>query len=425
MSAKYRLRLCIVLGQLLYGCSAVANQEVIDCSLPHVDTRIDQCLVVRNASEFPAGLRVEDVDGHACILMDADLRFQRDQGAIPITAVFDRSGATLDCAGGSIDFGRGRHGARDLPGGVVTPAGTGSLPFVRFVDDTSLSDITVRNCNMRGTRGVGMQLTRFFGGELGGDGRLSPDEALPVGHHRILLEDLVIEDVGVGIYLGNYSEDITMNRVHIDGTERIAIYSESGSHRVTLTDSVIANNRTREAVALDSTYNSEISNTLFLNNREGAVNVYRNCGELKGVVCPVVRSTAPNNNRIFSNSFVNNGVGGVRIASRQGRNHSTGWCADLNGEAGKFADTSQDNVVEDNVFVCDEGTSLVMQDGPNLVRNNHIVARERCVPYEISTGGFNRSASQELDGLVLEGNTLNSVRPPKLRNLGTGVRVSE
>ncbi len=418
------VRIALLAG-FLPGCAALANEEYIDCSVPHQDTRIEQCLTVLRASDYPNGLRSADIDGHACMLMDADLSFQPGESAIPITAVFDRSDKTLDCAGGVIDFGRGRYGARDLPGGQVTPAGTGSLPFVRLVDDTSLSNITVRNCTMRGTRGVGLQLTRFFGGELGGDGELGPDEPLPVGHSNILLEDLVIEDVHVGIYLGNFSEDVTMNRIRIDGTERIAVYSESGSQRITLSHSVIANNQTREAVAWDSTYNSDITDTLFLNNREGAINVYRNCGELKGIVCPVVRSTAPNNNTFTGNSFVNNGVGGLRIASRQGRNHNEGWCADLDGQAGKFTDTAENNLVANNVFVCEEGTSLVMQDGPNLVRDNHIVARGKCVPYEISTGGLGRSASGELDGLVLEGNTIDSERPQKLRNVGNGVSITD
>lgn len=418
------LRLAAALS-FLPGCAAIANETQIDCSVAHTDTRIEQCLAVRHASEFPDGIRADDIDGHACVVMDADLRFAPGESVIPITAMFDRSDKTLDCGGGIIDFGRGRHGARDLPDGRVTPAGTGSLPFVRFVDDTSLSDITVRNCTMRGTRGVGLQLTRFFGGELGPDGTLADDEPLPLGHHRVRLENLVVQDVGVGIYLGNFSDEITMDNIRIDGTERIAIYSESGSQRVTLSNSVIANNRTREAVAFDSTFNSEISNTLFLNNREGAVNVYRNCGELKGIVCPVVRSTAPNNNQFVGNTFVHNGVGGLRIASRQGRNHNEGWCADLDGRAGKFTDTSQDNLVADNVFVCDEGTSLVVQDGPNLVRDNHIVARERCVPYEISTGGLGRSASPELDGIVFEANEVDSARPPKLRNISAGVEISD
>ena len=132
----------------------------------------------------------------------------------------------------------------------------------------------------------------------------------------------------------------------------------------------------------------------------------------------MVRATAPNGNRITGNAFVNNGVSGVQIASRQGRNHTTGWCADLDGAAGKFTDTAEDNVVADNTFVCHEGTALAMRDGPNEVSGNRIVARERCVPYEISTGGLGRSAAPLLDGLRFRGNRIDAERAPRLRNVG-------
>ena len=219
------------------------------------------------------------------------------------------------------------------------------------------------------------------------------------------------------MYLGNFSRDVTLERVRIDGTERIALYSEAGTHRLSVTDSSFTNNRTREAVALDSTYDSEIVDSTIAHNREGGIFVYRNCGELKGTVCPVVRSTAPNGNRFRGNRFVANGDVDLQIASRQGRNHNEGWCESLDGRQGQFTDTVEDNTVEDNVFVCRDGTALAIKDGPNLARGNRIVAREACVPVEISTGGLGRDAAPLLDGLVVQGNDIDATRPPRLRNV--------
>jgi len=351
--------------------------------------------------------------------MDTDISFCDAEQTLNISAIFDSSSKSLNCAGGTID-----HGWSKQSSDTVNPTRRDKqMPFVRLFDDRSLSNITVKNCTMRGTFHAGIQMTRFFGGELGGDGKLDKTEALPVGHSNILLEDIKIEGGAIGIYLGNFSEDITMNRVHIDGTRRIAIYTEAGSHRVKITNSVISNNKSREAVAIDSTYNSEISNTRFLNNREGGINVYQNCGELKGQVCPVVRSTPPNGNKIIGNTFINNGITGIQIASRQGRNHALGWCASLNGLPGKFTDTSIDNVVTNNTIHCSEGTAMVLMDGPNIVRNNNIVAKQNCVPLEISTGGFTSSKSHILDGLVVENNEIQSKRPPRLRNIGEKVTL--
>lgn len=397
-------------GALLCACTTLgAQEEPIDCTIPRVDDFIESCAVVRRASEFPDCLRAEDIERHSCVVMDADLAFCPDEPPMAITAFFDEPGRTLDCAGGAIV-----HGGRE----------NRNTPFVRFREDRSLSDITVRRCEMRGEgRAIAIRMIRFFGGELGGDGELGANEPLPLGHHDIRFEDLTILGGGTGIYIGNFSRDVTVERVTIDGTARIAIYSEAGTHRLTIADSVIGNNLSREALAIDSTYDSEIRDTLFVDNREGAINVYHNCGELKGIVCPVVRPTPPNGNRFVGNRFVSNGVAGIQIASRQGRRHSLGWCAALDGKRGRHRDTAEDNTVADNLFVCDEGTAMVLMDGPNEVRGNRVVARGECVPFEISTGGLGARDAQRLDGLRLEGNRIDARRPPRLRNVGAGVTL--
>lgn len=400
---------------------AQAESQPINCALPHTDTRITQCAVVRNASEFPSCLSASDITEHTCIVMDTDLTFCANQSSMPITAIFDRSDRTLNCNNGVIDHGWGRT---SLPNGRATTEAT-RIPAVRFYDDRSLSDITVRNCTIRGTNHIGIQATRYFGGTFGADGMLDEGEPLPVGHSNIIFEDLKIEDTGLGIYIGTYSDNVAINRVHVDNSQRIAIYSEAGSHGVRIRDSIITNNNTREAIAIDSTYDSEVSNTLFVNNREGGINLYQNCGELKGNVCPVLRTTPSNNNRIINNTFVNTGVAGVHVASRQGRNHSLGWCATLDGQPGQFTDTAKNNVVSNNTFVCTEGTSLIVKNGPNTVSNNTVIARESCVPFEISTGGLGPEASSLLDGIVFNSNNIDSARPPRLRNLSPNVTIND
>jgi len=378
---------------------------------------MSECLQVVNASSFGACIDSSEIDTHTCVVMDTDLTFCDAGDSINFSAIFDESNRTLDCKGGSIDHGWSSQSNPD-----ITPSRRDKqMPFVRLFDDRSLNNIQVQNCTMRGTFHAGIQMTRFFGGQLGGDGLLGPDEPLPVGHHDIKIENVRIEGTQVGVYLGNFSEDIDINNVEIDGTQRIAIYSEAGSQRVRITNSTISNNLTREAVAIDSTYNSEISNTRFINNREGGINVYLNCGELKGSVCPVERSTPPNNNRIVNNTFINNGVTGIQIASRQGRSHSLGWCDSLDGQSGLFTDTAINNVVSGNTIECSDGTALVVMDGPNDISGNTIKASDSCIPLEISTGGLDGSKASLLDGLVVQDNTIEADRPPRLRNVGNGV----
>lgn len=404
----------------LYSCSSIAEREPLDCTVAYSDRGISQCSSIRYASEFPSCISSTDITSYTCLVIDSDTQFCDSETSVPITAFFTESNKTLDCANGSIDHGWGRVG---LPTGPATSSAAYN-PGVRLLDDESLENITVRNCTIRGTNHMGIKASRFFGGQLGGNGQIDSDESLPIGHSQLRFENLTIEDTITGIFLGNFSEDITIDQVHVDNSSRIAIYSEAGTHKLRILDSIISNNQSREAVAIDSTYDSEISRTLFVNNREGAINVYQNCGELKGIVCPIVRSTPPNNNRITDNIFVSNGVTGLQIASRQGRNHSLGWCSTLNGLPGKFIDTSQDNVVSNNTFVCDEGTSLIVKDGPNQISDNRIVARQDCIPFEISTGGLGRSYSSVLDGLKFNNNTIDATLAPRLRNISSSMEFS-
>jgi len=407
-----------LISLLVCSCS-FGNQNPLNCAAPHVDNRINQCTIVAQASDFGQCLSASEIPEHSCIVMDKDLSFCDGNEAINFSAVFTTSSKTLNCKGGTIDHGWSQHSSAN-----ITPTKRHKqMPFVRFLDDHSLENITVKNCTMRGTFHAGIQMTRFFGGELGGDGKLDTTETLPIGHKNVLLQDIKLEGSEVGIYLGNFSENITINRVHIDGTRRIGIYSESGSHKIKITHSVISNNKTREAIAVDSTYNSEISNTQFLNNLEGGINVYQNCGERKGSVCPVIRSTPPNNNRILNNTFIGNGISGIQIASRQGRKHSLGWCESLHGLPGKFIDTSENNIVSGNRIECQEGTALVVMDGPNEISNNVVVAEGGCVPLEVSTGGFRFFNKNVLEDILLEGNTIQSEHQPVFRNVREGVII--
>ncbi len=395
-----------------------ANDDVLNCAIAHTDNRIQQCPEVRYASEFGACLSSADIDSHVCVIMDEDLSLCDAEQSVAITAMFDRSNKTLDCQGGTIDLG---WSSETVSSHI---ANARNLPMVRFYDDRSLSNITVQNCHMRGTLHAAVQMIRFFGGELGGNGKLDEGEPLPLGHNNITLENLTIVGGQTGVYLGNFSQDIVMNNLNISDTKRIAVYSEAGSNRISLTNSTITNNKTREAIAIDSTYDSLISNNVIANNREGGIHVYQNCGELKGTVCPVVRSTPPNNNQILDNTFINNGISSLQIASRQGRRHALGWCATLNGLPGQFQDTAQDNLVQGNTINCDDGVALVLMDGPNTVRNNDIVASNGCIPYEVSTGGFTNVKSDVLQGLKIQNNNIVSSRPPRLRNVNGGVTIN-
>ena len=65
------------------------------------------------------------------------------------------------------------------------------------MDDRSLSDIAASSCLIRGTDHIGIQATRFVGGEPGPHGVLAVDDPLPQGHSNLLFQNLHIEDTGL------------------------------------------------------------------------------------------------------------------------------------------------------------------------------------------------------------------------------------
>ncbi|MHC5012583.1 MAG: right-handed parallel beta-helix repeat-containing protein, partial [Planctomycetota bacterium] len=133
------------------------------------------------------------------------------------------SDVTLDCQGA-------RMAAPDRRYGIYVIAPT----------DVPLSNVTVRNCHIDGfLNSVHIERDGF--------------RELPEGaEYENAFSDIVVEDStmrnsrGVGIFVNGYVTDVTLRRLHIEGTGSAGIYLETGSRNNVVEDNQLVNNGYRE-----------------------------------------------------------------------------------------------------------------------------------------------------------------------------------
>ena len=150
---RHRLPLFAGVCLLVAGC-ATAQEHFLDCSIARPDNYLQhRCPTLLRASEFNGCLSEADVDGYACVLMDDDLSFCDADTTTAITAIFDRSDVSLDCAGGIIDHGVDSNGGGRTSTVLEPVISNPNLyaPGIWFMSDRSLSDIQVSNCTIRRT----------------------------------------------------------------------------------------------------------------------------------------------------------------------------------------------------------------------------------------------------------------------------------
>lgn len=278
-----------------------------------------------------------------CLELDSRASLCEDGGSFNMSVYLAHDGAALDCHDQIID-----HQYRD---------GDPKYPGMRTPYSHSVSDIEIRNCTIQNTGRYGIDLKRLFRGpELVG---------AMAGHRNIRLNKVSIAHARQwGIYVGQNSRGVSIIEASIDDAYG-GVYLEAGSAGTQLVDSVILNSHSREGLAIDSSADNVIEGCRFSGNSD-AVNIYTNCGETSGQVCPISRVMAADRNVLRGNVFVG---GDVHVAWRQFKLYGVGFCEKL-GLLGYFRDRAADTFVLSNRF---EGADLDIDDGSVVVQGNQFI----------------------------------------------------
>ncbi len=282
------------------------------------------------------------------------------------------SDVTFDCQGAHIVSPTRRRGVH-----IVAPT------------DVALSNVTVRNCHIEG-------FLNNLHIEREGFRDLPEGVEYENSFSSIVVEDTTIRNSrGVGVFVNGYVTDVTLRRLHIEGTGSAGIYLETGSKDNIVEDNEIVNNgyrengpsgqffeflgisfwfwgSGREGIAIDGSRSNLVRNNYFSGNSAGGILLYKNCGEYPERPAYFERRYGAHDNVIENNTFVG-GANGIWIGSRMGENTIPMNCTDPEYAPGYRLDHADDNVVRGNVFE-NVAYPIRVEDDRAIIEDNEFVS---------------------------------------------------
>jgi len=322
---------------------------------------------------------------------------------------------TLDCRGATIEDPEGNQAV-----GVLAHGGT----------NFAMANVSVRNCIIQG----------FFNNfRVTRDGirDLEPgQETINSYSHIELRNSRILRSRGAGIVIDIFVSGITVRDVEVAESGGVGIALEGGSRSNRIVHSHIHDNgfgdvdpvngipfdvagiryrllsTGREGISLDGSHNNRISQNRFENNSNGAITLYRNCGDMgpEGPNQSWLRRFGADNNRIRRNTFTNE-VFGVWVGARMSQNQLLRNCIDAAYVSGPGFRIHQDfakrNRILANKFVNVTFAVRVEDDNTRVDRNK--IESDNPSHRGIMIGTRNRGPAlgQPVRGTIMRGNRTN------------------
>jgi parallel beta-helix repeat protein len=290
------------------------------------------------------------------------------------TTTISGSNLVLDCRGATLD------GEYKL------------VPVLRLGGDREVSNVEIRNCIVTGSRGSGVIIGLIAADSekpKGADGR--PDRAQHP--HRITLRDVTVSrNGGVGIYVDDFVEDVSILDSSVEGNGDVGIYLEHDSRRTRIANSRVIGNgfgpksglpahwrSAREGIAIDSSADNIIENNTISGNNQGGIFLYRNCGEQPNDPRGVPRTQPATGNVIRNNTIDGGSLLGIAIASRQETRIRPESCMlRVDPARGIFPDSAPGNRVTGNT-ISNVPVGIRVSDDSNVIEGNRIAAARECL----------------------------------------------
>lgn len=295
-------------------------------------------------------------------LINGIYRLQPGIHDLPPNCVFSgqlnisHSDTVLDCRGSVFD------------GSDVQSSGNSkrsdAIGLTIYAKEGPTSNVVVRNCTFRNFSKIGINITSGF---TPGALQFEPNRYV----HDVLIDRVRIEKSGVGLYMRPRGANITIKNSTFDSNEDVAVYIELNNGAQLIENQFVRNGwkygrRSREAVAVDASQDSQLRLNTFRDNGLGGIFLYRNCGEKRGFN----RWQQSSRNKIFENQFLREDIG-IWIASRQSVDLSRLDCADPPMEATRryFEDYANHNIIKGNIF-CTVQTPVRIEGDYNVVTDS-------------------------------------------------------
>ena len=226
------------------------------------------------------------------------------------------------------------------------------------------SDITIRRCKINGS-------IRTIGLGSNGEAKGVKESSISPGHtvraqaaapRNTKLHGLTITGHGrIPLYLGPGTTNASFVDSIINGrSDSVAIYLDAESaNNILRNNSISIANPPREIIALDGSANNQLIGNTIRQAPNGAIYLYRNCGE-----GGTVRHQAPQNNFIAGNTISLSGLNwnnhGIWLGSRNGgRMYCSADDGFPFGSSKNNGDFANNNTLRDNSFT---GSSRTIKD---------------------------------------------------------------
>ncbi len=288
--------------------------------------------------------------------------------------------------------------------------------------DVDLSDVTIRNCRMRGFLDS-MRVTRV------GFRTLTAGHEYDHGISGVVIEDSNVGgSTGVGIYVDAYVTRTTIRRNTIAGAGSTGIYFDAGSADNVVEHNTIRDNgfvedspagqlftlnglqfrfwgTGREGIAIDGSLRNHIIDNVLSGNSAGGVFLYTNCGENvhNDPAAWIPRPYGADDNVISGNIF-DGGVNGVWIGSRMAENLVPMDCSDPQYAPGITLDRAPRTTVTVNTFRDVVYGVRVEDDGAKVAGNSFVAADAASYAVIVGTPFRTTVLHRPVNGTVLLGN---------------------
>ncbi len=305
-------------------------------------------------------ISVAQVHAEQCELPDPLPRtLELDQSCIyEKSLIIEQGNSIIDCHGAIFD-------------------GKARFPYGLLIDSKGerLDNVIIQNCTFRNFKRDGVRVTWSGYDSFKTNNKRERYARSP---SQIVLKKLnVIGNSGSGIFIDDYVTNVIITDSVIAGNAGVGVYLEHSSKSNKILGNQFVRNgyrkfkNNREAVAIDSSAENEVSRNYFLGNAAGGIFLYKNCGENIDNGRQVIRWQHSNHNLIKDNVFLNEKVA-VWIAARQSRNLRKWGCGDASiDKAGRYyEDFANYNRVIENTFANNFVAVRVEGDHNKIEKNN-------------------------------------------------------
>ncbi|MGH7785944.1 MAG: right-handed parallel beta-helix repeat-containing protein [Candidatus Binatia bacterium] len=321
------------------------------------------------------------------------------------------SNLVLDCRGATLE---------------APEAGNGQGIRIRVPTTVALSNVTVRNCIVRGYQNSVRVARQGFKDLLAGGEYVNAFSNILIENSRFL------DAKASGVFIDGYVTDVTLRTTEVAGAGGVGVYLEAGSKGNLVTRCDIHDNgygdvvpegvlinvggtafryrsTGREGIAVDGSRDNRIVRNQLTNNAAGGIFLYKNCGEdfTNNPNGWWTRRYGADGNYIARNT-VTQGDNGIWLGARMNENQVFMDCSDppyvSTSGVRLYEDFARDNLIVRNRFV-DVRYGIRIEDDHNRVAYNRFSSTDP-THQAILLGTRDRTTvlGQPVDGTELRGN---------------------